>query len=63
LTEKYEENIEILQSKFINSVTNTKKNKVWEEIAACRGLAPSNPSGATMKIIEMFHETPSFAGL
>jgi len=80
-----------------------KKNKVWEEIAACvialgvthrttqkvkdkwknlqctakkefsgfkkeqkktdRGPAPSNPSGATMKIIEMFHEPPSFTGL
>ena len=34
LTEKYEENIEILQSKFTNSITNAKKNKVWEEIAA-----------------------------
>ena len=33
LTEKYEENIEILQSKFTNSVTNA-KNKVWDEIAA-----------------------------
>ena len=103
LTEKYEENIEILQSKFTNSVTNAKKNKVWEEIAAAvnavgvtlrttqevkdkwknlqctakkefsgfkkeqkktgGGPAPSNPSEATLKIIEMFSETPSFTGL
>ena len=34
LTEKYEENMEILQSKFINSVTNAKKALVWEDIAA-----------------------------
>ena len=103
LTEKYEENIEILQSKFTNNVTNAKKNKVWEEIAAAvnavgvtlrttqevkdkwknlqctakkefsgfkkeqkktgGGPAPSNPSEATLKIIEMFSETPSFTGL
>ena len=101
LTEKYEENIEILQSKFTNSVSNAKKNKVWEEIAAAvnavgvtlrttqevkwknlqctakkefrgfkkeqrktgGGPAPSNPSEATLKIIEMFSETPSFTGL
>ena len=101
LTEKYEENIEILQSKFTNSITNAKKNKVWEEIAAAavnavgvtlrttqemkdkwknlqctakkefsgfkkeqkktgEGSAPSNPSKATLKIIEMFSKTPSF---
>ena len=103
LTEKYEENIEILQSKFTNSVTNAKKNKVWEEIAAAvnavgvtlrttqevkdkwknlqctakkefsgfkkeqkktgGGPAPSNPSEATLKIIELFSETPFFTGL
>ncbi|XP_015770181.1 PREDICTED: uncharacterized protein LOC107348646 [Acropora digitifera] len=34
LTEKYEENMEILQSKFTNSVTNAKKNLVWEDIAS-----------------------------
>jgi len=34
LTEKYEERIEILQSKFTNSVINAKKNKLWEKIAA-----------------------------
>ena len=32
LTKKYEENIEILQSKFTTSVTKSTKNKVWEEI-------------------------------
>ena len=103
LTEKYEENMEILQSKFTNSITNAKKNKVWEEIAAAvnavgvtlrttqevkdkwknlqstakkefsgfkkeqkktgGGPAPSNPNEATLKIIEMFSETPSFTGL
>ena len=103
LTEKYEENIEILQSKFTNSVTNAKKNKVWDEIATAinavgvtlrttqevkdkwknlqctakkefsdfkkeqkktgGGPAPSNPSEATLKIIEMFSETPSLTGL
>ena len=34
LTEKYEGNMEILQSKFTNSVTNAKKNLVWEDIAS-----------------------------
>ena len=103
LTKKYEESIEILQSKFTKSVTNAKKNKVWEEFAAAvnavgvtlrttqevkdkwknlqctakkefsgfkkeqkktgGGPAPSNPSEATLKIIEMFSETPSFTGL
>ena len=33
LSEKFEENMEILQSKFTNSVTNAKKNKIWEEIS------------------------------
>ena len=32
LTEKFEENMDILQSKFTTSVTNAKKNKIWEEI-------------------------------
>ena len=44
LSEKYEENIEILQSKFTNSVTNAKKNKVWEEIAAA-----VNARGVTLR--------------
>ena len=34
LTEKVEENLAILQSKFTNSVTNLKKKKVWSEITA-----------------------------
>ena len=103
LTEKYEENMEILQSKLTNSVTNAKKNQVWDNIAAAvnadgvapsttqevkdkwknlqsidkkefsgfknerkktgGGLAPPNPSEATLKIIDMFCETPSFTGL
>ena len=103
LTEKYEENMDILQSKLTNSVTNTKKNQVWENIAAAvnsvgvalrttqevrdkwknlqsiakkefsgfkneqkktgGGPAPPNPSEATLKIIEMFGDTPSFTGL
>lgn len=33
LTEKFEENMDILQSKFTNSITNAKKNKIWEEIS------------------------------
>ena len=32
VTEKFEENMDILQSKFTTSVTNAKKNKIWEEI-------------------------------
>ena len=33
LTEKFEENMEILQSKFTNTcLTNAKENKMWEEI-------------------------------
>ena len=32
LTEKFEENMDIPQSKFTTSVTNAKKNKIWEEI-------------------------------
>ena len=34
LTEKVEENLAILQSKFTNSVTNLKKKQVWSEITA-----------------------------
>lgn len=33
LTEKYQENIEILQNKFTNAKTNTKKKKVWDKNA------------------------------
>ena len=33
LTEKFDENMEILQSKFTSSITNKKKNKIWEEIS------------------------------
>ena len=32
LTDKFEENMDILQSKFTTSVRNAKKNKIWEEI-------------------------------
>ena len=34
LTDKVEENLQILQSKLINSVTNQKKKNVWTEITA-----------------------------
>ncbi|KAL9976976.1 hypothetical protein ACROYT_G014327 [Oculina patagonica] len=92
LMEKYKENMEILQSKFTNSITTLKKNKIWEEIAEAvntrekwknltstakkefsgfkkeqkkmgGGPAPSNPTEVTLKIIDMFSETPSFTGL
>ena len=33
LTEKVEENLTILQSKLTNSVTNQKKNEIWQKIA------------------------------
>ena len=33
LTENFKENMEIPQSKFTNSVTNAKKNRIWEEIS------------------------------
>ena len=33
VAEKYQENIEILQNKFTNAKTNTKKNKVWDKNA------------------------------
>ena len=36
-TEKFEESMDILQSKFTNSVTNAKKNKIWEEISEVNG--------------------------
>lgn len=103
LTEKFEENMDILQSKFTNSITNAKKNKIWEEISEAvnavgvtatstqevrdkwknlqshakrefssfkseekktgGGPAPPNPSEASLKIINMFSDTPSFTGL
>ena len=34
LTEEVEQNIAILKSKFTDSVTNAKKNKIWTEITA-----------------------------
>ncbi|PFX23055.1 uncharacterized protein LOC111333424 [Stylophora pistillata] len=33
LTEKVEGNLSLIQSKFINSVTNQKKNEMWKKIA------------------------------
>ena len=33
LTEKVEENLSLIQSKFTNSVTNQKKNEMWKKIA------------------------------
>ena len=32
LKEKFDENMDILQSKCTNTMTNVKKNKIWEEI-------------------------------
>ncbi len=32
LTSKVEENLDIIQSKFTNSVTNQRKNKLWDNI-------------------------------
>jgi hypothetical protein len=32
LTSKVEENLDIIQSKFTNSVTNQRKNKIWDNI-------------------------------
>ena len=103
LTEKFEEHMEVLQSKYTTTVTNARKNKIWEEIAdavnavgvtarstqelrdkwknlqstakrefssfKCEhkktggGPAPPNPSEASVKIISMFQDTPSFAGI
>ena len=103
LTEKVEESMFVLQSKFTNTITNQRKNEVWKEIAAainavgvesrlvqevkdkwknlqstakrefagfrkesCKtggGPAPRMPTFATLKIIEMFKESPSFVGL
>ena len=103
LTEKVEENLHILQSKFTTAITNQKKNEVWRNIAVAvnavgverrtvlevrekwknlhssakkefasfkkdikktgGGPAPKTPSAATAKIMEIFHDTPSFAGL
>ncbi|XP_066022518.1 nuclear apoptosis-inducing factor 1-like [Pocillopora verrucosa] len=103
LTEIFKENMDILQSKFTNSITNAKKNKIWEEISEAvnavgvtarstqevrdkwknlqshakrefssfkseqkktgGGPAPPNPSEASLKIINMFSDTPSFTGL
>ena len=45
LTEKVEENLAILQSKFTNSVTNLKKKQVWSEItAAVNALGVDKPT-------------------
>ena len=103
LTERVEENLAVLQSKFTNSVTNQKKNEIWKEITSAvnassvesrtvlevrekwkslhssakrefsgyrkevqktgGGPGPKLPSVATVKIIEMFKEAPSFTGL
>ncbi|XP_066026245.1 nuclear apoptosis-inducing factor 1-like [Pocillopora verrucosa] len=104
LTEKFEENMDILQSKFTNRyIKCKKKNKIWEEISEAvnavgvtarstqevrdkwknlqshakrefssfkseqkktgGGPAPPNPSEASLKIINMFSDTPSFTGL
>ena len=102
LTEKFEENMEVLQSKLTTIVTNARKNKIWEERVdavntvdmttrstqevrdkwnniqstakrefssfKCKhkktsgGPAPPNPSEASVKIISMLQDTPSFAG-
>ena len=32
LTEKFDENMDILQSKCTNTITKAKKNMIWEEI-------------------------------
>ena len=32
LTSKVKENLDIIQSKFTNSVTNQRKNKIWDNI-------------------------------
>ena len=32
LTSKVEENLDVIQSKFTNSITNQRKNKIWDEI-------------------------------
>ena len=105
LTEKYEENMEILQNKFTNSITNAKKKSglggyccsrkrrrsgpkdytrnqgqteepliqsaAKKEFSGFRkeqkktggGPTPPKPSEATLKIIEIFSETPFFTGL
>ena len=90
LTEKYQENIEILQNKFTNAKTNTKLEKQSlgqkcrrsdksknlqctakkefssfkkEQKKTSRGREPSSPPEATLKIIEMLSEAPSFTGL
>ena len=44
LTEKVEENLTILQSKLTNSVTNQKKNEIWQKIADA-----VNAVGVTMR--------------
>ena len=32
LTSKVEENLDVIQSKLTNSVTNQRKNKIWDDI-------------------------------
>ena len=46
LTEKVEENLTILQSKLTNSVTNQKKNEIWQKIADA-----VNAVGVTVKAV------------
>ena len=51
LTEKVEENLSVIQSKFTNSVTNQIKNETWKKIADA-----VNAVGVTMRTTAEFCE-------
>ena len=103
ITENVQKHIDILHSKLTNTVTNKRKNDLWEEITRAvnavgyanrsvqevkdkwknlhsnakkefsafkreskktgGGKAPKPPSVASEKIIDIFEDTPGFAGL
>ena len=44
LTEKVEGNLTVLQSKFTNSVTNQRKNKIWCEMTTAVNSAGGKPN-------------------
>ena len=47
LTEKVEENLDLIRSKFSNKVTNTKKNATWLEITEA-----VNANGVAYRIVQ-----------
>lgn len=49
LTDQVEKNLEVIQSKLTNNITNKKKNKIWEEITAAVN-AVANSKRTTQEI-------------